>query len=54
MLRKTLVMLTAVLIVALPAYADVFKMDLHASYGATSFHTCLLYTSDAADDSVLV
>lgn len=39
MLRKTLVMLTAVLIVALPAYADVFKMDLHASYGATSFHT---------------
>ena len=39
MLRKTCVTLTLLLIAALPAHAEVFKMDLHASYGATSFHT---------------
>lgn len=37
-MRKLLVVLIMILF-ALPAYADVFKMDLHASYGATSFHT---------------
>ena len=37
-MRKLLVVLVMILF-ALPANADVFKMDLHASYGATSFHT---------------
>lgn len=39
MLKKMFLSAAVVLIFAMPASAEVFKMDLHASYGATSFHT---------------
>ena len=39
MKKRVLGTLAILLILALPAFADTFKMDLHASYGATSFHT---------------
>ncbi len=38
-MKKTLGTLAILVIMALPAGAAVIKMDLHASYGATSFHT---------------
>ena len=38
-MKKMLYALAVLLIAALPAGAAVVKMDLHASYGATSFHT---------------
>ena len=40
MFKKIIITMAVLLLTALPATsADVFKMDLHASYGATSFHT---------------
>lgn len=39
MFKKVVVILSVMLFVAISAYAAPFKMDLHASYGATSFHT---------------
>ena len=39
MKERILAMLTVLLILALPAFAATFKMDLHASYGADSIHT---------------
>ncbi len=39
MLKRVLGIMAILLVMALPASAATIKMDLHASYGATSFHT---------------